>query len=554
MKILILGGYGSFGGRLVELILDHPELEILVCGRNFTRAQNFCKITDPKANLFPVQLDRTEIVDGLNQHNPDLVIDASGPFQSYGADQYRVIEACIDHQVNYMDFADATDFVFGVSQFDRDARKAGVFVLSGVSSFPVLSAAVVAQMSKSMEIQSLTGGVAPTPHAGIGMNVMRAVLGYAGTPIQLRRNGRMQYVAGLTESQRFTIAVPGLVPLTNRRFSLVDVPDLRILPNIHASVADIWIGAGPEPEILHRLLNLIAWLNARLGPWDLTLLAPICYRVLNLLKFGEHRGGMFITATGQSEGLPVRLEWHLLAEGGDGPYIPSMPVAHLVRKVMAGNPPDTGARAAVSELHWRDLDTLFADRNIQFGMRAETDTNAPIYRQVLGAAFEKLPRSVRTLHDCKQSSTWEGTAEVTRGKGRVARFIAYAFGFPQAGEEQPVKVHFTRSPGQEVWTRNFAGKIFKSIQTVGTGRDAHLIVERFGPFRVALALEIIGPKLYLRPRHWSFLGLRLPQFLLPADTSFESEENGQFHFNVTIGARLIGLIVSYRGNLQQIDG
>ena len=42
MRILILGGYGVFGGRLAELLADVPDIELLICGRNLVSAQEFC--------------------------------------------------------------------------------------------------------------------------------------------------------------------------------------------------------------------------------------------------------------------------------------------------------------------------------------------------------------------------------------------------------------------------------------------------------------------------------------------------------------------------------
>jgi len=90
---------------------------------------------------------------------------------------YQVIEICIAAGVNYLDFADVGDFVIGVSQFDKAARTAGIFVLSGVSSFPVLTAAVLRQMAREMKITKVEGGIAPSPFAGIGVNVISAVVG-----------------------------------------------------------------------------------------------------------------------------------------------------------------------------------------------------------------------------------------------------------------------------------------------------------------------------------------------------------------------------------------
>ena len=42
MKVLILGGYGTFGGRLVQLLADEPAVTLLVAGRNRQKAATLC--------------------------------------------------------------------------------------------------------------------------------------------------------------------------------------------------------------------------------------------------------------------------------------------------------------------------------------------------------------------------------------------------------------------------------------------------------------------------------------------------------------------------------
>ena len=66
-----------------------------------------------------------------------------------------MIEACIAAGVDYVDFADAADFVFGVAALDQRAKAADVFVLSGVSSFPVLTAADDGPYIPSMAIEAI---------------------------------------------------------------------------------------------------------------------------------------------------------------------------------------------------------------------------------------------------------------------------------------------------------------------------------------------------------------------------------------------------------------
>ena len=550
MKVLILGGYGVFGGRLAELLSDEAGLELLICGRDLTRAHAFCARFRGQASVRPILLDRRDIEDGLRRLTPDLVVDASGPFQHYGERRYGVIAACIAAGIDYLDFADAADFVFGVSRFDAEARTAGVFALSGISSFPVLTAAVLRAMASDMEITAVEGGIAPSPYAGIGLNVMRAVVGYAGAPVTLRRGGATAHGIGLAESRRFTVAVPGRVPLRDLRFSLVDVPDLQVIPPDYPMMTDIWMGAGPVPEILHRALNLLARARAAFRLPSLVPFSRLFYLVLNAMKFGEHRGGMIVRARGTVAGRRVTRSWHLLAEGDDGPYIPSMAVEAIVRKLLAGERPDAGARPGTHALDLADYDALFAGRAIYTGCRDDDAEEArAIYPNILGSAFDTLPARVRELHAVRVPRRWSGRARVRRGTGLLARAVCALFRFPRPGDDVAVTVDLVPEGATERWTRTFDGRRFSSVQSSGRGRDRHLLVERFGGIAVAIALVVDAGRLLLVPRRWSFLGLPLPRALLPRGESFEAEEDGRFRFDVEIRAPVVGLIVAYRGEL-----
>jgi hypothetical protein len=399
-----------------------------------------------------------------------------------------------------------------------------------------------------MDIHSVTGGIAPSPYAGIGLNVMRAVVGYAGGPVALQRGGEQVEAVGLGESLRYTVAVPGRVPLRNIHFSLVEVPDLQVIPRDMPSIKDIWMGAGPVPEFLHRILNGLAMFRAAFKLSSFEPLAPLCYRVLNLMKFGEHRGGMFVEAKGTRDGQEVTQSWHLLAEGDDGPYIPSMAIEAIVRKWLAGERPVIGARPATRALELSDYYALFEGRTI-YGAIREQQPEAPLYRQILGEAFEGLPPIVRELHDSKADRQWLGTATCGGASNPIAALVARLFGFPPKAEDVPVSVTFIRKNGREIWTRDFGGKIFESEQYAGEGRNTHLLMERFGPITAALAVVVEDSQLQLVPRRWFFLGLPLPKILLPKPENFEREVDGAFEFDVTIAAPIIGRLASYKGHL-----
>ena len=57
-RVLIVGGYGTFGGRLVELLEDDARLTLLVAGRSFSCAQAYCaQRFAARAELVPMQFD-----------------------------------------------------------------------------------------------------------------------------------------------------------------------------------------------------------------------------------------------------------------------------------------------------------------------------------------------------------------------------------------------------------------------------------------------------------------------------------------------------------------
>jgi NAD(P)-dependent dehydrogenase (short-subunit alcohol dehydrogenase family) len=552
MKILILGGYGTFGGRLAHLLAGEERLTLIVAGRSKSRAEAFSTLLPPGAKKVPLAFDRDADVAGqIGAARPDLVVDATGPFQFYGDNPYRVVKACVSQGVHYMDLADGAQFVEGIGQFDEEAKARKLYVLSGVSSFPVLTAAVVRHLARDLsQVTDIRGGIAPSPYAGVGLNVIRAIAGYAGKPVPLIRGEHAVTGYALTDSVHYTISPPGYVPLTSTRFSLVDVPDLQILPRLWPGLNSIWMGAGPVPAILHRMLSGLAWLvRLRLLP-SLSPFARLFHWVTNVLRWGEHRGGMFVSVRGnRRNGETVERSWHLVAEGDDGPYIPSMAIEAIVRRSLAGMAPQPGARPCVDDLELDDYALLFKNRKIRTGERESSPTavHQSAYRDLLGTAWNLLPEPVQAMHGRAANLESQGIAHVERGNGWLAALAAAAFGFPEASDRVPVSVSFQSHGDGERWHRTFGRSSFSSFQARGRGRSEGLLREKFGPFAFHMALVVDGEKLRFVVRNWSFLGLPLPANLAPTGNSYEFAENGRFHFHVEIAHPLTGLIVRYSG-------
>jgi hypothetical protein len=550
-KILILGGYGVFGGRLAQLLADEPRVTLILAGRSLKKARGFCASLPAGAPRMALAFDRDGDVGAqLASIRPDLIVDASGPFQAYSGDVYKLARAAIALGADYMDLADSSEFVAGIGAIDTEARAKGVYALAGVSSFPVLTAAVVRKLAGgSARVTAIRAGIAPSPFARVGPNVIRAIASYAGQKVALTRGGVRAQAFGLTETMRRAVRPPGMLPLESRLFSLVDVPDLRALPPLWPGLNAIWIGAAPVPEMLHRALIALAWLaRLRLLP-NLAPLAPLFHAVLGRLRWGAHRGGMFVEIEGSDDGgRAFWRSWHMLAEGDDGPLIPSMAIAAIVRNELGGRRPAAGARAATGELELADYDAVFRRYAIRHAIRDESAlVGAPLYHRMLASAWDDLPASLRAMHRVGAAQVARGEADIERGSGLLAGFIGALFGFPVAARGAPTSVRFEARDGVETWTRIFAGRIMRSRQWQGVGRWEGLLCESFGPFTFGLAVLTGDGRLRLVLRRWTFLGIPLPIGLAPQGHAIESEQDGRFRFDVAIRAPLIGPIVRYRG-------
>lgn len=365
LRVLVIGGYGVFGQLLCRRLLRGPAVDLMVGGRSPARAEAFAA---DLARQFPDQAIRPFVIDctadltaPLATAGPDLVVHAAGPFQESG---YRVAEACIAQGCHYIDLADGRDFVAGIAALDGRARAAGVLVVSGASTLPALSAAVVDHLGEELtRIDSIAIGITPGNRAPRGRAVVESILSYSGKPFSVWRDGRWQRTFGWQNLRRRSL--PGLGP---RWFSDCDVPDLTLFPECYPDVRTVSFQAGLELSLLHLGLWALTW-PAR---WRLLpSLRPLAPALLALAKafepFGSDRGGMFVELTGlDSKGAPKRRLWTLLAESGDGPNIPVTPAVVLAGKLASGELARRGAGPCLDLMTLSDFQTGVSELNIHF--------------------------------------------------------------------------------------------------------------------------------------------------------------------------------------------
>lgn len=542
--ILVLGATGLFGGHLARTLIARGHC-VLIAARSEARLNAFSQ----KYGGTVVVLDRDaeDIEARLSAIAPAVVIDAAGPFQSYGEDPYRFAKAVLSAGAHYVDLADAPGFVAGIDALDMLAQDKGLSVLSGASSTPALSAAVVETLSEGLDqIDTIETAILPGNRTERGLSVIQAILSQAGQPFRLWRGGRWDNAIGWSKTRRMALRVKGHD--FTRRAALHEAPETLLFPQ-HFKARTVVFRAGLELGILHHGLSLATWL-VRLGILKSLLpFSNLTFRVSSWVKrLGSDKGGMCVRVVGQRGVTWESRDWHLVAPDGIGPRIPSIPAALLAEKLLQ-HEIAPGARPALNVLRLSELEEIMDDFGIVTERREQLIS--PLFQQVMGDGFHTLPGPVQALHNVQGVVRFKGRAEVTGASSILGKLAAKIAGFPSSLSDVDVSVEIDANEDREVWCRNFDGHKFHSVLT----KKGAYAVERFGPFRFTLGLANIDNKLVYPVLRGSFLGIPLPSFLTPKSTSYEDvDDQGRFLFDVKIELPLAGLVAHYRGWLMPDDG
>jgi hypothetical protein len=536
-RILVVGGYGGFGGRLSRRLAGAGHT-LLIAGRSLERAEVFCRHLP---DCSPVQLDRTGTVSAaLARARPDIVIDAAGPFQG---SSYALPEACIEAGIHYLDLADARDFVVGISALDERARSAGVAVISGASSVPALSHAVVDQLKAGMDrVTAVETAISASSRASAGTSVAVAILSGVGQPLSVWEGRRWVRKRGWQSLRRERLELPSGKTIGLRVVALADVPDPALFTARLPGISAVSFRAGTES----RLATLGLWAGSILVQSGVVRSLARARRLLVPLHrltaaWGTDRSGMVVRLFGIVGERRVERRWTLIANDGDGPEIPVLAAAILADRIAAGEAP-VGAMDAGGLLTLGDFEPNFRTLAIEHAA-IDLEQQPPLYRRVMGSRFDRLSPAVQSMHSVLRDHGATGRAIVERGSSWLARLIARVMRFPPAGDHA-LHVHFEEREGVERWTRDFAGRRFGSRLRAG---KTDRVIEAFGPLHFHFKLATDEGDLRMDMDGWSLGPIPLPRFLAPRSDAREWEEDGRFHFDVPIALPLIGPIVHYRG-------
>jgi len=351
MRVVVVGGAGNFGGRIVRALRGDPNIELVVAGRR--------SVSVPGAEEVPsalIDIDGAGFAQAVKDLSPGLIVHCVGPFQ--GQD-YRVANAALAAGAHYLDLADGRQFIADFARTMNDqAVSAGRVAISGASTLPALSSAVVEELREGMSsLESIEVTIAPGQRAPRGKATLEAVFSYLGRPFQVWRKGRWRRAWGWMDLEEIRLDVGG------RSAAACDVPDLELFPARYPGIQTVHFSAALEFGVQHLALWGLAALR-RIG-----LPFPVARWAMSL----NHLAGMFDAAAGEKGGMRVsvvgdrrdsggrvRRTWHLTAPAMDGPEIPCMAAILLARRLARGEVFQSGAFPCMGFLTMSEFAPEFA--------------------------------------------------------------------------------------------------------------------------------------------------------------------------------------------------
>ena len=190
-KVLVIGGCGRIGNSVAQDIAQHIDAEITLTSRSQQQV-------DSRFKFLVLDLaDKEEITKAIASTN--LVVHCAGPFHHRDG---RVLQACIDSGVDYVDVSDHRSFYEQVINYSEKAIASNTTAILNTGIFPGISNSMVKQgieqfdKSQKIHLSYVVGG-----SGGAGLTVMRTTFLGLRNKFSALINGKWQDILPYTKRE-----------------------------------------------------------------------------------------------------------------------------------------------------------------------------------------------------------------------------------------------------------------------------------------------------------------------------------------------------------------
>ncbi|CAM9638812.1 unnamed protein product, partial [Ectocarpus fasciculatus] len=319
--------------------------QLILAARNESRCEELANALRPQAGEIDIRemgfdstISEKDLKETIRKSSAQVLINAAGPYPTTPDGlKHPLATACIESGVHYIDLADSSTFVRAISALHDKAVAANVLAVSGCSTVPAISGAVIEELRQNLDVQpedieSIDLGITPGWKSPRGIGTSRSILSTVGKPVKVLVDGKWteRRVWGDHHRRDFP------PPLGQRWLANLDVPDLQLWPRKYSNVKSVRVYAGLELPLFHLGTGLLGVIMGRgdvnLGAWPIADILHNATERLDML--GTFNGGMYVTVKDFSGRAAVGVNslWPGQTQMR-GPRIPCLPAVLLAHKL-----------------------------------------------------------------------------------------------------------------------------------------------------------------------------------------------------------------------------
>lgn len=329
--VLVLGGYGRCGSRLVSLLLAgsspdkesglpaEPGIQCIAAGRNPPSSLRNQIVVALDAN------DTSSLKSTLGQ-GVDVVVNVCGDLEKNGI---NVAKTCLESGVNYIDMGAGKEYTTEFLKLNRQAAKENISLVTNAGASPVLSTILADYLATEFEQVTqidvvYSPGNKSTGTRGSTYDLLKKL----GKQIRVKERGRWHEYHVWEQSQKTVFPDP----VGKRRLFMDEAMELEIFPSRYGANS-VTFRSGFELPIFNLGATWLARRKRKKKGKRPEVYAPLLANAAWWLRnFGSDKDALGVLMKGEINDQEVSHVAYLVSRSESSLVIPCAPIASLVKK------------------------------------------------------------------------------------------------------------------------------------------------------------------------------------------------------------------------------
>lgn len=247
MKVVVLGGAGAMGSEAVRDLSSRRRVsKVIIADSNRKKAEQLCEELGGKLSFQYIDaLNHDEVVKAMKLG--DVVLSCLGPFYKF---EEKMVRAVVEARVNYVSICDDFDAAEATLAMDKEIKKAGIIVLSGMGWTPgmsnVLARKGINALDKAERVNIYWIGSADDSE---GIAVIKHMLHIFNDKAPTFTDGKWKKVPAGSGHEEVEFPKPiGKLPVYH-----LGHPEPITIPHFHKNLREVTLKGGVAPPWLNRV-------------------------------------------------------------------------------------------------------------------------------------------------------------------------------------------------------------------------------------------------------------------------------------------------------------